>query len=304
MGRIAEALRRAQHERAQRLGGSSALPVESSSRPEKSEALIADVPAMAGATDELSAIFRPPPPPLPFTVNAVPIEGTGVGREVLAFHEPTSAIAEKYRSVRTRLLTANPGGSARVLAVTSTLPREGKTVTVANLGFSLAELRHLRVAMVDLDLRRAGLTALLHARELPGICEVLRGEKRLAEVCVPVVRENLFFVPAGDPQKESPSDLLAGDRVAQVFKEIRERFHYTLADTPPINAFADIGLIGPLCHSVLIVVRMNQTPEPLLRRSVKMLQANQLPITGCVLAGCSDEAAYYGDNQDYYVAEG
>ncbi len=303
MGRIAEALRRAQQERAQRLGGGAGLLVEPPPRAENVSRILREDPVASGQRDDASTLFRPPPP-VPFAICATPIQGEAVGPEVLAFHEPTSAIAEKYRSVRTRLLTANPGGSARVLAVTSTLPREGKTVTVANLGFSLAELRHLRVAMVDLDLRRGGLGALLQVGDRPGICEVLRGEKRLAEVCVPVVRENLFFVPAGDPREDSPSDLLAGDRAAQTFREIRERFHYTLADTPPINAFADIGLIGPLCHSVLIVVRMNRTPEPLLRRSVKMLQANQLPITGCVLAGCSDEAAYYGDNQDYYVGEG
>jgi predicted acyltransferase len=70
-----------------------------------------------------------------------------------------------------------------------------------------------------------------------------------------------------------------------VFKEINDRFHYSLIDTPAVSSVADIGLIAPLCHSVLIVIRMNRTPEPLLRRSVKMLQANHVPITGCILAG-------------------
>ncbi len=90
--------------------------------------------------------------------------------------------------------------------------------------------------------------------------------------------------------------------MGQVFREINERFHYCLIDTPPIHAFADIGLIAPLCHSVLIVIRMNATPEPLLQRCVKMLQANHLAITGCILAGYREDAMSFNTSQDFFTS--
>jgi len=306
MGRIAEALKRAQRERAERLDGESADLAEPAGgvRPEpgaRARPLDGSSAAVA-APPALTPILEPPPSPKPFPISATPIQPESLDPQVLAFHEPMGEIAEKYRSVRTRLLTANPGGSARAYAVTSTLPREGKTVTVANLGFSLAELRHLRVAMVDLDFRHRGLTSLVGAQDRPGMAEVLRSEKRLSDVCVPVVRENLHFIPVGDPGQAGPSDLLANEAVGQVFREINERFHYCLIDTPPIHAFADIGLIAPLCHSVLIVIRMNVTPEPLLQRCVKMLQANHLSITGCILAGYREDAMSFNTSQDFFTS--
>jgi len=230
-----------------------------------------------------------------------PIAREAVSAEVLAFHDPVSPITEKYRSVRTRLLTANPGGSTRIYSITSAVSGEGKTVTTANLGFSLAELRHLRVAIVDLNFRNRGLTRLFKCEKQPGIADVLRGEKTLAEVCAPMPRPNLHFIGAGDCGTAGPSDLLSGNRVAEVFREIGERFHYTLVDTPPINAFADIGLIAPLCHYALIVIRMNKTPEPLLRRCVKLLQANHIAVAGSILTGYAEETMSCGENQDYYL---
>ena len=302
MGRIAEALKRAQQEREHRLQIGRSDHSETAvldwqgtdTRLKRDDTSAVDPGGSLG-----SRIIKAPPPRKPFVVTAEPMSVDAVDARVLSFHEPTCAIAEKYRSVRTRLLTNNPGGSARIHAVASTLRHEGRSVTVANLGFSLGELRHLRVAMVDLDFRQQGLTKLFKAESCPGIAEVLRGEKRLADVCIPAVRDNLHFIPAGRPGQSSPSDLLAGDPVAELFREINERYHYTLVDTPPIHTCADIGLIGPLCHSVLMVIRMNRTPESLLRRSVKMLQANHMMIAGCILAGANDDAMNFNDGQDF-----
>jgi len=304
MGRIAEALKRAQQERERRrhVGLADRTdPVGIDWRQTGSQPNCTESPTEGSAKSSLcEMIIKPPPPRKSFAVEAEPIGVEVIDPRILAFHEPTSGIAEKYRSVRTRLVTNNPSGSTRIHAIISTLRQEGRTVTVANLGFSLAELKHLRVAMVDMDFRQQGLTRMLKADDRPGIAEVLRGEKRLAEVCIPVVRENLHFIPTGRLDKASPSDLLASNQMAEVFREINERYHYALVDTPPLHACADVGLIGPLCHSLLIVIRMNHTPEPLLRRSVKMLQANHLMIAGCILAGVSDDAVNFSDGQDFY----
>jgi Mrp family chromosome partitioning ATPase len=161
-------------------------------------------------------------------------------------------------------------------------------------------LRHLRVAMIDLDFRQRGLSRRFGLDAQPGMAEVLRGERRLAEVCLPFVRENLCLIPAGDPAGANPSELISAGHAAGVFKELNERFHYTLVDTPPVSTVADIGLVAPMCHSVILVIRMNRTPEPMLRRSVKLLQANHVSIAGCLLAGYDEATMGYADNHDYY----
>lgn len=286
MGRIAEALKRAQEERAQRLEAhANALDAGAAG------VALEDAPETDGLAG-LPAFLREPTPPKPFLLHAEPITADRVDPQIAALHDAAAPISEKYRSLRTRLVSNNPTGASRVLAVTSSLPGEGKSVTAANMAFSLAELRHIRVVAMDMDLRGRGLSRLLGVEDRPGICDILRGEKTLAEVCLPLVRSNLYLVPAGDPAGVSPSELLAGSRPATLFREINDRFHFGLVDTPPVSTVADVGLIAPLCHSVLLVVRMHRTPEPEVRKSIALLQANHIPIAGCVLAGCVEEEAY------------
>ncbi len=299
MGRIAEALKRAQQERARRSAGGASMPVE----PTVTLAGAVDPTAVVTSADPAGADLESivsPAAQQPFLVSGPSIVPDQVRPEVIMLHDPGSTVSERYRSARTRLVTGNPGGGARIFAITSSMPREGKTVTTANLGFSLSELRHLRVAMIDCDFRQQGLSKLFGVQDRPGLAEIIRGEAKLADVCLPVVRENLFFVPAGDPRSNTPSELLTGASASAAFREINERFHYGLIDTPPTNTVADIGLVAPLCHQVVIVIRMSRTPEHVLRRCVRMLQANHVAIAGSLLVGYCEKIMAYTDTHDYY----
>jgi len=298
MGRIAEALKRAQQE--------SMLKIETGSTATAIAEHIVSAPrtSIERNLSEPEVIHKPsmfnPPPPTPFPLenDLIPIDH--VGSSIIACHQPNTKMVEKYRSIRTRLLTNNRSGKPRIYAVTSSSPHEGKTVSTANLGFVLAELKQRRIIMVDADFRKKGLSQLFKIEEQPGLAEVLRGDVKLAEVCHPVVKNNLYLIPAGQLNEDSPSELLAGPRAAHLYKEIKDRFNYGLIDTPPVNSAADIGLIGPMCHSVIIIIRMHRTPEHWLKRCVKMLQANHIPIEGCILAGYCDETMGYNDTHDYY----
>jgi receptor protein-tyrosine kinase len=282
MGRIAEALKRAEQERAWHLD--SETPGAPGAGPAVNDQF--SDPAFLADPD---LIARAPEPPRPLLTNVAPITPDSVQRAVVALHQPGCQASERFRAARTRLLTSNPDGSSRLHAITSSAPGEGKSVTAANLAFSMAELRHLRVALIDLDFRQRGLDRLFGAANQPGVAEVLRGEHTLSEVCVPLVRPNLHYVPAGILGDQTPSELLSSQRVGVLFREISERFHYGLIDTPPSDTVADVGLIAPLCHSAIFVIRMNSTPEPLVRRCVRMLQANGVLISGSILVGGCDD---------------
>lgn len=285
MGRIAEALKRAQQERAERIGQVGESPAPGGPTMRSARLSGRGLSRAESFSEVAQSLLNPPPPPQPFPINACPIPAEAVSAEVMAFHEPNSPTAEKYRSVRTRLITANPGGGPRVLAISSAMHREGKTVTAGNLGFCFAELKYLRTAMVDLDFHRRGLSYLLGAEGQPGLAEILRGEMTLADVCMPAVRDNLYLIPAGEPAGASASELLASKFVGNLFRELAERFHYSFIDTPPVDENADAGLIAPLCHAVIFVARSNHTPEPLVERCVKRLQANRATVAGCILTG-------------------
>ena len=77
----------------------------------------------------------------------------------VGFSDTSPRFVESFRSLRTNLKYFEFDRQIRTIAVTSGLPREGKTVTTVNLAVSLA-LSGARVAVIEADLRRPWCTAI------------------------------------------------------------------------------------------------------------------------------------------------
>ena len=142
------------------------------------------------------------------TSSGPPVEG--LASEIITYYDPTSVVSEQYRSLRTRLLSANPHQEHRIFAVTSAVSRDGKSMTTLNLAFTLAEIRHLRILVVDGDLRKGTLGRSLNIERSPGLADVMRGDATYDQVIHRTPAPNLYFVPAGRTQGRSAPELLIG----------------------------------------------------------------------------------------------
>jgi len=284
MGRIADALKKAEQQRKSR-------------HPDAAEA---DLPTPAGAGGDR---------PESAATEAVELDPAeeyhrlhpdrtprveGMHEALVAHYEPSGVISEQYRGLRTRLLTQNPDNEHRILAITSSLPRDGKSITALNMAFIMAEIRHLKVLVVDGDFRRSSLADMLNVDPSPGLADVLRGEAELDEVIRPTPSANLCFAAAGKTHGRSAAEILSSTRAARAFAQLRNRFHYTIVDTPPASTVSDVGIIGQYCNGVVMVVRLHSTPEPAAKRAVRVLQANNIPILGTILVGRAASAGGYG----------
>lgn len=289
MGRIAEALKKAEADRAEkrRLVRADASAGDA---PVDRSAPIVDVPPAltAVAGDEAKA---EPPRDAGTRLHDAARAARPRDERLVCLQQPDSAVAEQFRAVRTWLLRHNTAGEHRSLAVTSSLQREGRTVTVANLGLCLAEVRHLSVLVIDADLRGRALASLFNVPQYPGLADVLAGTATFEDTIHPTGVPNLSIIPAGNPPPDGPAELLSSRAAQIVLDEARERFHYVLIDTPPVQTASDVGLIGGMCTDVLMVVRAGRAPEPIVRQSLRWLQANNLPLIGCVLSAAAPSSA-------------
>ncbi len=69
------------------------------------------------------------------------------------------------------------------IVVTGSLPEEGKSLIAANLALNQSRSKVLHTVLIDGDLRRPELGSRFgFNRNLPGLSEVLRGERQLPEV--------------------------------------------------------------------------------------------------------------------------
>lgn len=212
---------------------------------------------------------------------------------LVAFHERQGAAAEQYRALRARLLSLNTARLPQILAITSSVPEEGKSVTTLNLGLVMAEGGDTRVLIVDADFRRSSLARMLGVPESPGLCEVLRGEIALRDAVQPTPYANLKLLPAGRVPDKNYADLLGAPTLVSALDELRLAFNYTLVDTPPVTTVSDVCLLAPHCDGVLMVVEMHRTPEPTVQQAVRTLSANNVKVLGCVLSRHRDHTTSY-----------
>lgn len=295
MGRIADALKRAEQERLRSYGSASRQPGSAATLPEPSAISFRSEPLEVRTTEPQIAEDGTPKEPVTL------IEG--LSESLVPFYEPSSLVTEQYRSLRTRLVSQNPHYEHRVIAITSAVPKEGKSVTTLNLGYILAEIRHLKVLVVDGDFRRSSLAQMLNQPEEPGLAEVLNGDVSYEEALRNTPLANLKFMPAGNTNGRSAPELLTAAAASPTFRRMQNDFHYTIVDTPPATTVTDVGIIGQMCTGVIVIVRLNRTHQAAAKRAVRLLQVNNIPILGCMIVGrdtTSDRYGYgYGSGYHY-----
>ncbi|MDH4346237.1 MAG: polysaccharide biosynthesis tyrosine autokinase [Thermoleophilia bacterium] len=239
------------------------------------------------------------------------------GDERLAMlDDPSEAIAEATRRLRTNLELANVDKEAKTIMITSSVPFEGKSTTIANLAVALARSGRT-VALVDLDLRQPAIADIFNLRGVSGITDVALGrievEDALTAIRLPVPLSTptagpsvgtaygrLRILPAG-PLPPSPGEFVGTQAVSRVLQELRARHDYVLIDAPPMLAVGDAMTISTRIDAILVVVRLGVANRPMLGDLARGLEASPAHKLGFVLTGVDDHERYGGAGYGYYV---
>lgn len=195
---------------------------------------------------------------------------------------PVSSAAEAFRSVRTALQFVRIDRELKVILVTSSIPGEGKTATVANLGVAIARAGRT-VCVVSADLRRPRLDSFLTQSDDVGITSVAIGDISL-ERAIHQVGDvpGLWYLGTG-PRPGEASEFLGSSRAAEIFSELRERFDIVLIDSPPLLAVADSLVMTAYSDGVVLVVRQGSTRRRSLARMRELLEQSDAEVIGAIL---------------------
>ncbi|CAN5153095.1 polysaccharide biosynthesis tyrosine autokinase [soil metagenome] len=223
--------------------------------------------------------------------------------------KPLSAFAEGFRNLRTSLLASVPGEGSRVISITSSLPREGKTTTSICLARTMA-LAGDSVVVVDCDLRRRNLHRASQHEPTLGLLEALSGQAPLDRCLMRDDLTNAVFLPIAksDPVIE---DVFGSPAMDDLLVELRKRFKFVLLDTAPVLAIADTRILAPKSDGTLFLTRWRHTHRNAVLAGLRQLQSVGAPITGVALtqvnvreqarSGYGDAGYYYGANKSYYM---
>ena len=274
MGYLSEAMNRADGSDPQDLGAAPSHRSETGLR-------------LAGLDDA-----APPPedaPPGPSEPRRGPSVATDpaerVDKRLVLISNPTGVLAEEYRALRTSLLARGNHRRHLVHTITSACASEGKTITTLNLGFSLSELPDQRILVVEGDLRLPRFASLLDLPQRPGLAQVLCGSCDLSRAVRRLGGSNMSILPAGPPAKEQAVRLLSSSAARNLIKRLRSKYDHVIVDTPPVVELADAGILGALSDEVILVVKMQRTPRPLIEQAIRVLANYNAPVAGLIATG-------------------
>jgi capsular exopolysaccharide synthesis family protein len=192
-----------------------------------------------------------------------------------------SARAEAMRTLRTNLRFVDAQEPARVIAVTSALPAEGKSTMACNLAIALAEAGW-HVLLVDTDLRRPRLADYLNLPAGAGLTDVLTGEVEVDDVVQPWGAENLHVLPAGSIPP-NPSELLGSKSMADLLVSLREAADIVIIDTAPVIAVTDGVVVAAQADGALLVTQYGRTSQAHVAAAAQALNSVAARLLGCVL---------------------
>ena len=189
---------------------------------------------------------------------------------MIAFTSPHSQAAESYRSLRTSLLLSSAGNPPQVLAITSSLPSEGKTLTAINCAAVLAQ-QGAKVLLVDADLRQPSLHQAFNIPPGPGLSAILAGTCPEDAGYRSIGRDALPDGSTFGHAPAYPAETLASKKMADLLQRWRSQYDHVVLDTPPVSMFTDAVVLGSRADAVLLVVRSCVTTKYALRHSLRLV---------------------------------
>ncbi len=188
-------------------------------------------------------------------LSSVRCRGRDITTLLFLFREPNLAAlrySEAYNMLQANLKFFTTDWDRKAIAVTSSVPQEGKSEVAANLAKSMAQLGR-RVLLIDADLRRPTQHSILGLSNSIGLSNVLLNENKCQEA-VQRLMPNFDVLTAG-VVLDNPLPLLRLKRMKTLTKSLSNIYDCIILDTPPLIGVADTTIIGSVADGLLLVVR-------------------------------------------------
>jgi len=213
---------------------------------------------------------------------------------------PRSPISETYRMIQANLKFLNADKAPKVIAVTSSVPQEGKSTLSANLAVAMAKPER-RVLLVDADMRRPRQHQIWDLLNEVGLSDVLVGQTDV-KAATQEVADNLDVLTAG-AIPPNPVNLLDSKQMATLIGNFSDSYALVIIDTPALCVAADTSILGKMSDGILLVARPGVVDSSSATAAREMLVQSGQNVLGLVVNGVLPEnepSSYYHYAKGYY----
>ncbi|MCT0205217.1 polysaccharide biosynthesis tyrosine autokinase [Synechococcus sp. CS-602] len=191
---------------------------------------------------------------------------------------------EAFRNLYTSLRFLNSDRTVKSVAVSSSVPSEGKSLLIVLLAKTLSELGK-RVLLIDADLRQPQVHHRFGLNNLSGLSNLLTDQGTDWRSMLQTVPEHPSWqVITAGRRVPDPPRLLSSERMGHLVKEIADTdaFDLILYDTPPALGLADTSLLAENLDGILLVVGLNKVDRQLPAQAVERIKSAGAPLLGVV----------------------
>lgn len=224
-------------------------------------------------------------------------------------------VAEQFRIIRSNLQYVVNKPDKSVILVTSSFSGEGKSFVSTNMAAVLA-LAGKKTIILEFDIRKPKVLSGLHITKRPGITNYLMGKATLDELITQVPEYESLNVLACGPIPPNPSEMLLDQKVAELFREIGERFEVIVIDTAPVGMVSDALTLSKFADCTLYLVRQGHTFKKQVALIDELYRESKLPKVSIVINDVKNKPGYgyygygrygygygYGYGSSYYEEE-
>jgi capsular exopolysaccharide synthesis family protein len=208
-----------------------------------------------------------------------------------------SVYSEYFRLLRTNVifLAESSSNKSKVIFVTSTISKEGKSFISINLSTSFA-LSDKKTLLIGFDLRHPKIAEYLNLNEEKGITNYIVSKSSKIEDFI--IKKNndtlLFDVLLSGSIPPNPSELLMHKKIENIFNYARENYDYIIVDTSPVGLVADTLLLNAFADCSIFVVKTNYLDKRMLHIANDLNNSKRLTNMAFLLNGRDTSAIRYG----------
>ena len=188
---------------------------------------------------------------------------------------------EAIRTLRTSLLFNHEKKPPKVIAVTSSVPSEGKSTVALELARSFSEME--KVLLIEADMRHPTIYKNMDLpAHRPGLSNLLAKTHQINECIVRDKNVKLDILTSGITPA-NPLAFLSMKRFNMLIKVFGNFYDRIIIETPPVNAVSDAVIISRLVDSVLYIVHGGKTKREQITAGLRLLRQVNAPVDGVVV---------------------
>jgi capsular exopolysaccharide synthesis family protein len=195
---------------------------------------------------------------------------------------PFSPIVESYRMIRSRIDFKMGNSSKKSIVVVSPMPREGKSITAANLAIVTAQAG-LKTILVDADLRRPSVHQIFGVDNEIGMTDLLRSQKIKVNDCLKKTYvDNLQIITSGK-QIPDTTERLATKRLSELVTELKKVSDVVIFDSAPALLVADTVLLSNQVDGVVLLIQAGKSKRRLIQQTIWDMEKAKANLLGCIV---------------------